>query len=849
MNILNKLTIKNLKLNKKRTIVTIIGIMLSTALICAVAGMVSSFMATLVENAKDEYGNRHITVENVSSDDLKYFENNRYVDTMYKVGILGYANLEGSENEYKPYLYILSYNKEALENSKVHLIDGRLPENSHEIVIPETVLTNASVNIQIGDRITLEIGNRVCSDGSALTQTNPYFVPDGETIDECHEYLANTYTGEFTVVGIMERVNTSIESFSAPGFTAITYNSENIQGYDVSLLFKNPSYYETFVENLENSNALRNYSYNLNNELLRWEGVTLSDSNQSMLYAIAGVVIGIIIVTSVFVIRNSFNISIMEKTKQYGMLASVGATSKQIKKNVLYEGFILGVIAIPLGILCGILACFILSLVINLLLGDFLNNIKFVFSVPLIPILLSIILASITIYLSVISAARRSSKISPIEAIRNNNEIKINPKKLKTPKIISKMFGIGGEIAHKNLKRARKKYRTTVISLVVSVAVFISLSSLLNYGFKLTGMYYSDYQYNFMVLVNTDNKDEVAGAYEEILSFEDVDKYALHRTTLLEVSARDYMSEEGFYQNFGEYLNRYDTPEEELIANISVISLGKEEYERFIKEIGGNVSGYKDKGILIDDVSTYQVDHYETINVYKDVTSFSGVINGSNVTIPIATRTEKRPMGLEGVYTDSGYIIVSDEFMDNLTYNYEGLYISSNDVENLEKTTNDYLKNTTFNSYVYNVDAEVQANRSMLILVAIFLYGFIIVISLIGITNIFNTITTNMNLRSKEFAMLKSIGMTKHEFNKMVRLESLFYGTKSLVIGIPLGIIGSILIYKAFEVGNDLGYVIPWESIIIASIVVFLLISIIMHFSVKKINKQNIIETIRNDNI
>ena len=187
--------------------------------------------------------------------------------------------------------------------------------------------------------------------------------------------------------------------------------------------------------------------------------------------------------------------------------------------------------------------------------------------------------------------------------------------------------------------------------------------------------------------------------------------------------------------------------------------------------------------------------------------------------------------------------------MDNLTYTYEGLYISSSDVENLENTVNDYLKNSTLNAYVYNIDKEVRANKSMLILVAIFLYGFIIVISLIGITNIFNTITTNMNLRSKEFAMLKSIGMTKHEFNKMIRLESLFYGVKSLVIGIPLGIIGSILIYKAFEVGNDLGYVIPWESIIIASIVVFLLISIIMHFSVKKINKQNIIETIRNDNI
>ena len=849
MNILNKLTIKNLKLNKKRTIVTIIGIVLSTALICAVASMVSSFMATLVENAKDEYGNRHITIEDVSTTDLKYFENNRYVKTMYKVGILGYANLESSENEYKPYLYILSYNKEALENSKIHLIDGKLPENSSEIVIPETILNNALVNIKIGDRITLDIGKRVCSDGSVLNQNNPYFVEDGYSIDECHEYLSNTYTKEFTVVGIIKRVNTSIESYSAPGFTAITYNSKNIQGYDVSLLFKNPGYYETFINNLENSNALKNYSYNLNNELLRWSGITLSDTNKSMLYAVMGVVIGIIIITSIFVIRNSFNISITEKTKQYGMLASVGATSKQIKKNVLYEGFILGIIAIPLGILCGILACFILSLVINYLLGDFLNNVKFVFSVPLIPILFSIVLASITIYLSVISAARKSSKISPIEAIRNNNEIRINPKKLKTPKIISKLFGIGGVVAYKNLKRARKKYRTTVISLVVSVAVFISLSSFLNYGFKLTGMYYNDYQYNFSVLLNSDSNDEAAKSYEEILSFADTNKYALHKTALLEINALDYMSEDGFYQNFGEYLNRYDTPEEELIANISVISLGKEEYARFIKEIGGNINDYKDKGILIDDISTYQADHYKTINIYKDVTSFSGIINNSNVTIPIATRTNKRPMGLEGLYNDSGYIIISDEFMDNLTYTYEGLYISSSDVENLENTVNDYLKNSTLNAYVYNVDKEVRANKSMLILVAIFLYGFIIVISLIGITNIFNTITTNMNLRSKEFAMLKSIGMTKHEFNKMVRLESLFYGTKSLVIGIPLGIIGSILIYKAFEVGNDLGYVIPWESIIIASIVVFLLISIIMHFSVKKINKQNIIETIRNDNI
>lgn len=847
MNILNKLTIKNLRLNKKRTIVTIIGILLSTALICAVAGMVSSFKSTLIEYAKQEYGNRHITIENVKTEDLKYFENNRYVDNLYKVGILGYANLLASENEYKSYLYILSYNDEAINNDYIKLIDGRLPKNSEELAIPETVLSNGGVNLKIGDKISLEIGKRVCSDGFILNQNNPYIVPDGEITDECQEYLKDTYSKEYTIVGIIERVNSSIESYSAPGFTAITYNDKNVQNYDVSLLFKNPNYYETFINNLENSSALKNYGYNLNNELLRWEGVSLSDSNRNMIYAIAAVVIGIIIITSVFVIRNSFNISITEKTKQYGMLSSIGATSKQIKKNVLYEGFILGIIAIPLGIICGILADFILVQVVNFFLKDFINDIKFVFSIPLIPIIFSIVLASITIYLSVISAARKTSKISPIEAIRNNNEIKINSKKLKTPKIISKLFGIGGEIAYKNLKRSRKKYRTTVISLIVSITVFISLSSLLNYGFKMTEMYYSDYQYNFSVSLSSkdDSLEEEKKGYEEILSFENIDRYSLHRTAILEINANNYMSDEGFFFNYGEHLNN-DTNN---VSNITILSLGDEEYTRFIKSIGGNINDYKNKGILIDDVRIYVDDHYKSINIYNNTKEFNGLIDNSSINIPIALRTNKKPMGLEDVYNYSGYIIVSDEFMDNLKFAYEGLYINSSDVSKLEKTTNNYLKSTAFNYEVYNVDIVVKANKSMLILVAIFLYGFIIVISLIGITNIFNTITTNMNLRSKEFAMLKSIGMTKKEFNKMIRLESLFYGTKSLIIGIPLGIIGSILIYKAFEIGNELGYIIPWESIIIAIIVVFLLISLIMSFSVKKINKQNIIETIRNDNI
>ena len=858
MNILNKLTIRNLKLNKKRTIVTIIGIILATALICAVAGMFSSLQATLIASAKENNGNQHITVEGIKSDDLKYFENNRHVESMYIIENLGYAPLTGSKNPYKPYMYVIAYTEEAFDNTKITLVDGRLPQNASEIIISKSIIDNAEVNIEIGNRISLDIGSRVCSDGSIMTQNNPYFVYEEgyNEIDECNETLNYKYTKEYTVVGIMERLDYNIESYNAPGYTVITYTDNlSSNSYNVSLLFKDPGYYKDFINTLANSDDLKDYNYTLNADLLRWEGVGLSGSNQTMLYTVAGVVIAIIIITSVFVIRNSFNISITEKTKQYGMLASIGATSKQIKKNVLYEGFILGLIGIPIGILCGILAVFILCNVVNFLMPEFIRDTTFVFSVPILPILLSVALAVITIYLSVISAARKSSKISPIEAIRNNNEIKINPKKLKTPKVIGKIFGIGGEIAYKNLKRSRKKYRTTVISLVVSVAVFISLSSLLNYGFNLTGMYYKDLGFNMEVSIYpkaTDTEttnDDILSAYNDILSLNNIDKYSLERRTLLEVDGKKYLSDDGFFNYYGDPKDEFN---EESLVNIELVSLGDAEYERFIERIGGNKEDCQNGGILIDDGSMYVDDHYKHFNIYNvDVgDTITGTLeNGTEYSLNIVARADERPMGLENLYSSSGYIIVSDSMMDSLDYSYNSLFINSSDTTELENDINDYLENTDYEYYLYNVEEEVNAQKSMILLISIFLYGFIIVISLIGITNIFNTITTNMNLRSREFAMLKSIGMTKREFNRMVHLESIFYGTKSLLIGIPLGLLGSFGIYKAFAVGNDFGFIVPYLAILIAVVIVFLLIGLIMHVSVKKINKQNIIETIRNENI
>ena len=844
MNILNELTIKNLKLNKKRTIVTIVGIVLSVALICAVAGMVTSFQATLVNIAITDGGNRHLTIENVSKKDLKYFTNNSHVKSMYLSEAFGYAKVDNI-NKYKPYAYVVGYTKSAFDNTTLKLVSGRLPENNKEIIV--SVPFKNSAKVKIGDTISLDIGKRVCTDGTILNQSNPYFVEEGET-DLCHEYITDTSKHEYKIVGITERLNYNIEGYSAPGYTLITKIDKASDNINVSLLFKDAKYYKEYINNIANDKDLNKYNITLNDELLRWSGASLSDRTMNMLYAVAGVVIGIIILTSVFVIKNSFDIANQEKKKMYGMLSSIGATSKQIKKNVLHEGFILGLIGIPLGILSGIFADYILVIIINYI-GNF-NDVKFVFSISIWPVILSIILGVVTIYLSVVRAAKKSSKIAPIEAIRNNNEIKINSKKIKSSKIVDKLFGVGGDIAYKNLKRNKKRNRTTIISIVISVAVFISLSSFLSYGFKLTNQYYQDANYDIQLYLRDTNEEESKKIINDIIKMDNISRYSIVRSMSMIFDYKKYYNED-VLEYFGGVKD----------LSLRIMSVGEEEFERILKENKISDTNFDYKGLLIDKNIFYQEGskNYKEVNLldlnkFKTVT---GSINNKDLNIEILKRIDNSLMGFQKVYSETPTIIVSDEFYDYVVSNYNvnaidsrSLYIKSTDAEKLESLIKEYLLDENINNYsLFNIETEAKAQRSLITLVAIFLYGFIIVISLIGVTNIINTISTNMNLRRREFAMLKSIGMTKNEFNKMINLESILYSTKALVIGIPLGLLGSFAIYKAFANGSDYGFIFPWQAILIAIFVVYILVSLIMYFALRKTKSENIIDTIKDENI
>ena len=872
MNLLNKLTIKNLKLNKKRTVVTIIGIMLSVALITAVASIYASGIKSLINYETRIKGNFHTVFYNVPISDMDKFENNRNIETLNITKGIGYAKVD-SKNEDKPYAYIKGFTKESLNNLSIRLVSGRLPENDSEIVIPTHLKTNGRLELKLNDTITLEVGKRIDSTGYELDQNNPFQRSDS---DGNGESLIETKTKTYKIVGIIERPATNIENYAAPGYTFITYMDNNkISGnVDVYARFTKDgtkSWYETMANFLgvdpvlfkkvynnekmngeeyeEFSNQIQKaYLFDVNKYLIDLETNPIASSSISSLGVVVCIVIGIIVFTSVFCIKNSFDISITEKIKQYGMLRSVGATKKQIKRNVFYEATILGLIGIPLGILLGYLASYILIIISNYYLTDMIEagfKLEFVFSI--IAVLIAIILGIVTIYFSAFRSAKRASKVSPIDSIRNSANIKINPKKIKSPKIIKSIFGMGGEISFKNLKRNKKKYRTTVISIVVSVFVFIALSGFMGLAFQEVENEIKVSDFNISLSANITNENSY-NKFIETVKLDNIEDYTLLRSSELFFIGTHYSNE------YLDLLNIKQREQDE--EYITVFAIGEEQYKKYIKSLGLNYDDIKDKAILLDKEYVVRYDdNNKKVTKYIDIYDFQkGDIVDSTITstnkkvnIEIGVVTEKMPFGLKN--RTARYIIVSDEMFDNIAES-KGLdiYYKSSNANKLQDDIDNYLKGEEYYS-INNKDENVKQMSNLFTLVGIFLYGFIIVISLIGITNIFNTITTNMELRKQEFAMLKSVGMTTKEFNRMIRLESIFMGVKALFFGIPIGVALSYVIYHFLSEESGIPYKPPVVAIIISIVVVFILISVIMKYSMNKINKQNTIETIRNENI
>lgn len=936
MNLMKKLTLKNLKLNRKRTIVTIVGIILATALLSALVTLVSSFQYSMIEYQKQKDGDFHVKFSGVKMSELSEFKNNRNIESTFETMGMGFAKLNGCKNEDKPYAYVMATDEAGFEKGCFNLIEGRMAKNEDEIVIPRHLKTNGRIDIKVGDEITLDIGKRYDSNTESVISENCAYEHEAET-------LTDTVTKRYKVVGIMERPGYGMEDYSAAGYTFVTYSDElaaidngtkseaseadttltvysrytqkalrnkdavtaDIIGVDEKLFEKsNNSSVEMsaeesdrFLKEMENAK----YDIYMNGFLISYECVFPIDGSFKALFTVAAVVALIIILTSVYCIKNSFNISITEKIRQYGMLASVGATRRQIKSSVKTEAAMLGVVGIPVGTMSGILASFILVKVVNALSAGWLNfALSFHTSLP--ALILAVILSIATIYLSATGSARRAAKVTPLEAIRNTKEIKIKSSKLKTPAIIGRIWGIGGVISYKNIKRNNKKYRTTVTSIVICSVTFIVISYFMSMAFSVVGMSYASADYN--IGINMSYKKDIHIDIEKlsklVSGIEGVDDYLVGAGYDFDVSKPEYTKE------YGEYCRLVYDNSEDVSQMFLITVLDDKSYDKYASDAGiknaatgailvnkGTFDVYNENSLkyVKKEMELYKYKAGDTIecgyNVYDDASSDDNAAEGDTesntednsgyvdeetinngvrktLDVTIAGVTDKVPIGYKS-YSYATLLFMNKKGFESLWadgksnelkqryVSYSAYVVAENADEyqdTFEKETEGNPEYSQISFSVSNLDKQMRDEKSLFTLLGVFAYGLIVVIALIGITNIINTLSTGMELRSREFATLRSIGMTDKQFAGMVRLESVFISVKALVIGVPLGILISYLLCVIMNRMDDaIIYELPYKAIILCIVVVIMLIYAIMKLSMTKLRHNNIIETIKNENL
>lgn len=931
MNLMKKLTLKNLKLNRKRTIVTIVGIILATALLSALVTLVSSFQYSVIEYQKQKGGDFHVKFSNVKMSELSEFKNNRNIESTFETMGMGFAKLDGCKNEDKPYAYVMATDEAGFERGCFKLIEGRMAKNEDEIVIPRHLKTNGRIDIKVGDEITLDVGKRYDSNTESVISENCAYEHEAET-------LTDNVTKHYKVVGIMERPGYGMEDYSAAGYTFVTYSDElaaidngskseadttltvysrytqkalrnkdavtaDIIGVDEKLFAKanNSSVEMTaeesdrFLKEMENAK----YDIYINGFLISYECVFPIDGTFKALFTVAAVVALIIILTSVYCIKNSFNISITEKIRQYGMLASVGATRRQIKSSVKTEAAMLGVVGIPVGTMSGILASLILVKVVNALSAGWLNfALSFHTSLP--ALILAVILSIATIYFSATGSARRAAKVTPLEAIRNTKEIKIKSAKLKTPAIIGRICGIGGVISYKNIKRNKKKYRTTVTSIVICSVTFIVISYFMSMAFSVVGMSYASVDYNIGINMSCKKDLDIEKLSELLSGIEGAEDYLVGAGYYFDVDKPEYTKE------YGEYCGQLYDDSEDVSQEFLITVLNDKSYDKYASDAGiknadtgailvnkGTFDVYNEKSskYVKEEMELYKYKAGDTIrcgyNVYEDAVDDDNAVEGDTesstednsgyvdeetinngvrktVDVTIAGVTDKVPIGYKG-YGNTTLLFMNQKGFESLWADgksnelkpghasYSAYVVAENADEyqdTFEKETEENPEYSQISFYVSNMDKQMRDEKSLFTLFGVFAYGLIVVIALIGITNIINTLRTGMELRSREFATLRSIGMTDKQFAGMVRLESVFISVKALVIGVPLGILISYLLCVMMNRMDDaIIYEPPYKAIILCIVVVIMLIYAIMKLSMTKLRHNNIIETIKNENL
>jgi putative ABC transport system permease protein len=935
MSLFSKLSFRNLSKNRGRTAITVIGVVLATAMICGLMSLIASFQGYLIKDQIAKVGDWHLQYKNINPTEVKEIVEDPEVKDYVFAEEVGYAKID-NKNSYKPYLYLVGASDDFTEIIPLYLTEGKLPASANEIILPSNLIGNAKTEYKIGDTIKLDLGQRypihdpnneaqnhhqssvdsvgdVANSSSQKPQVMGQDIPFNMMDDQASEELKIEQTKTYTISGFYQR--SYLEPYSAPGYMALTKadsaanSSEQVEPKTTLYLqLKNPKEVYNFVKDYAEIG-----NNELNSSLLRLYGISGNNHYLLMISSLTIIFMAMIILGSIVLINNAFTISLAERTKQFGLLSSIGASRKQIRRTIFVESLMISLIGIPFGVLGGLLGIKLTLIAVERLLEDVLMTSDYA-KVPLElvvsskAILISAALALITVLISAWIPAKRASRVTAIEAIRQIQDVVAKP--VKVSKTIYKVFGLPGFLANKYFKRSRKKYRSTIVSLALSIILFLSaytFTSMMQRSAQ--GIYQtrkSDLQYTMNIESETASVEDLKTKIEGLAAVTDVsvtvnrNYYCLIEPELLEDkiirefetgdSGRHYAEkakfgdQENFLINldftfvedevFAEMLKQFDLTLAEYLAMEETYPLIQNRSFYFDPQDG--------KYVTADFFKTNQQGEFDLIvfNKYEDY-SYSRVTNedsdqktgepktvyrnyekDTEKVVPFQeSLAQSEKIGLKYFVED-----VPDQFKGNERTNlilplsklaslskinedrYFQFYINSSNNLETENDLSNFNQQQEERGHYTNFVAQRQASRNVVMIVNIFCYGFIALISLIALTNVFNTITTNINLRTRDFAMLKSVGMSKKGMRKMMVFECFLYGTRSLLWGLPLALGVSYLIYKSIDRAVTQPYQIPWLAILIAAVAVFIFVAVSMVFALRQVYKKNIIESLKNEN-
>lgn len=907
MNIFHRFTLASLKKNRVRTLVTVIGIMLSMALLTAVIEGANSGMQYLVRAGTERVGAFHGYWREVEADKVSELARAEDVNKTAAFYRVGHARVTEDTSRFVKYLQIEALGEGVTDLLSVRLTAGRMPENEREIILPDRYVEQVA-RVRVGDTLTLSVGQRTLN-GEPIAAHKEY--EENEELTDCRELT-------YTVVGIFEKLDTVIDNGYSPSYIALTAG-ETAGPATVFFTLKHPARFYSLMR--DNPNAGIGYDWVAHSDLLAYSGSFRNGALTRLMYGLVTVLVVLIAFGSISLIYNSFSISVSERTRQFGILKSVGATKKQIRGAVLYEALVLCGIAIPLGAGVGCagigITLYCLRDSFRLILSE-TSDVQMKLVVNWAGLGIAALLCLAIALISAWIPARRALSVSPIQAIRQSADVKISRREVKTSRLTQKLFGFEGMMASKNFKRNRKRYRSTVVSLFLSVTLFISAAAFCNYLKASVSSITSRDSGADIVYYTHDLRETPDALLEKLCRANGVERGAYLATRYESLRLPEGTLTKSYLEIFSDIMGS-DT---DGLYDMNLCAVSDAEFLRFTKAAGIDGERYltseEPMGLLYNHGSRYvrdasdasgsrakwtnytlfapsaTVGTYESRRIRSEIDGYRFVKQDETGDCLYLTKEDRAHYYAIGTEEERSAFLAAHarriseaEAMQVLSFRLGGtveavplgmseekpflIYPYSRIAE---VTGNDPSEGTVVFCFEAPAHAAAYADmkqilsdagqstsrlfdnaqtlefmRSSVTVVNVFSYGFIILISLIAIANVFNTISTNIALRRREFAMMKSVGLTTRGMHKMLNYECLIYGIKGLALGLPVSFLSTLAIWLVVGQAVEQPFMIPWAAVAIAVGSVFAVVFATMLYAGGKLRRDNPIDALKNENL